>query len=147
AAGRVESLRELRYVDLARLDELAVSVTTALADTGRACVEFLSGPDAFEDYLSSIEETRTRSAAASTVAEALPLREWLAERTAELQTVVEVVTGLEVGDATLRTGILERVSTVLAAANRAGATVEARRGELAAAEGRAEFAAEYALLG
>ncbi|WP_278263046.1 DNA repair ATPase [Nocardia sp. AG03] len=147
AAGRVESLRELRYVDLARLDELAASVTTALADTGRACVEFLSGPDAFEDYLSSIEETRTRAAAASTVAEALPLREWLAERTAELQTVVEVVTGLEVGDATLRTGILERVSTVLAAANRAGATVEARRSELAAAEGRAEFAAEYALLG
>ncbi|WP_336082975.1 DNA repair ATPase [Nocardia sp. SSK8] len=147
AAGRIESLRELHYVDTARLDELATAVATALDDTGRACVEFLSGPDSFDDYLASIEETRTRAAAVATVAEAAPLREWLAERTADLQTVVEVVTGLDVGDATLRTGILERVSAVLAAANRAGATLEARRGELAAIEGRAEFAAEYALLG
>lgn len=147
AAGRVETLRALRYVDTDRLDELAASVAAALADTGRGCVEFLSGPEAFADYLVAIEDTRAQAAAVSTVAGAQPLREWLAERTAELETVVEVVTGLEVGDATLRTGILDRVSTVLAAVNRAGATLHARRGELAAAEGRAEFAAEYALLG
>ncbi|MGF0319186.1 DNA repair ATPase [Nocardia fluminea] len=147
AAGQVETLRELRYVDTGRLDELAKTVAGTLDDASHRCVEFLSEPASFDDYSEAIEDTLQRTAAIGTVAEAAPMRTWLTEQTDGLQTVIEVVTGLDIGDATLRTGILERVATVLAAANRARATVQARCAELAAAEGRAEFAAEYALLG
>ncbi|MFC6010229.1 DNA repair ATPase [Nocardia lasii] len=147
AAGRVETLRELRYVDTDRLDDLAATVADALDITGRGCVEFLSDPTAFDEYLRAVEETAERALAMDTVAEAAPIRTWLSEQTDDLHTVIEIVTGLEVGDASLRAGILERIATVSAAANRARATLEARRAELAAAEGRAEFAAEYALLG
>ncbi|MFF0545195.1 DNA repair ATPase [Nocardia thailandica] len=147
SAGQIETLRELRYAETDRLDELASTVAAALDGVGHRCVEFLSAPTAFDDYGVAIEEALQRASAIDTVAEAAPIRAWLAEQTDGLQTVIEVVTGLDFGDTTLRTGILERVATVLAAANRAGATVRARCTELAAAEGRAEFAAEYALLG
>ncbi|HEY1178935.1 MAG TPA: DNA repair ATPase, partial [Phytomonospora sp.] len=58
-----------------------------------------------------------------------------------------VVSTLDIADATVRTQILERIGEVLAGVNRARATLEARRRELLSAEGRAEFAAEFALLG
>lgn len=147
AAGQVETLRELRYVDTDRLGALAETVASALDRVSHSCVEFLSEPASFDDYAEAVEATVQRASTLGTVAEAAPIQTWLTEQTAGLQTVIEVVTGLDIGDATLRTGILERVATVLAAANRARATVQARSTELAAAEGRAEFAAEYALLG
>lgn len=147
AAGQVETLRELRYADTDQLDELAKTVAAALDGASHGCVEFLSDPTSFDDYTQAIEETLERASTIGTVAEAAPTQTWLTEQTEGLHTVVEVVTGLDIGDATLRTGILERVATVSAAANRARATVQARCAELAAAEGRAEFAAEYALLG
>ncbi|MFG2444981.1 DNA repair ATPase [Nocardia fluminea] len=147
AAGQVETLRELRYVDTDHLDELARTVADALDRASHACVEFLSDPASFDDYSQAIDETLERASTLGTVAESAPIQTWLTEQTDGLQSVIEVVTGLDIGDATLRTGILERVATVLAAANRARATVQARCAELAAAEGRAEFAAEYALLG
>ncbi|MFD3748033.1 DNA repair ATPase [Nocardia sp. NPDC058633] len=147
AAGKVETLRELRYADTDHLDAMAATVDNALDAASHACVEFLSDPASFDDYSQAIEETLERASTIGTVADAAPIQSWLSEQTDGLHTVVEVVTGLDIGDATLRTGILERVATVLAAANRAGASVRARCTELAAAEGRAEFAAEYALLG
>ncbi|MGS2809715.1 DNA repair ATPase [Nocardia sp. MW-W600-9] len=147
AAGRIETLREMRYADTSRLDDLAATVASTLDTAGRGCVEFLAEPHAFDDYLHAIDDTVGRTLTVDTVAEAAPIRSWLSEQTDALQTVVEVVTGLDVGDATLRIGILERVATVLAAANRARASLEAHLTDLAAAEGRAEFAAEHALLG
>ncbi len=47
----------------------------------------------------------------------------------------------------MRTAILERIAEVTSGLNRARATLDARRRELADREGRAEFAAEFALLG
>nr|BFE87016.1 hypothetical protein GCM10020093_096170 [Planobispora longispora] len=61
--------------------------------------------------------------------------------------MIEVVGTLDIADATVRTAILERVGAVLGGINRARATLEARRRELLGSEGRAAFAAEFALLG
>lgn len=61
--------------------------------------------------------------------------------------VTEVVGSLEIADATVRTGILARIGEVLGAVNRARATLDGRRAQLLTAEGRAGFAAEFALLG
>src|SRR5690606_1293715 len=54
---------------------------------------------------------------------------------------------LDVGDAQVRTAVLERIGEVAGAVNRARAALGARRRELMDSEGRAEFAAEFALLG
>ncbi|NES14443.1 AAA domain-containing protein [Micromonospora sp. PPF5-17] len=147
AQGHLVTLRELRYVDLDRVDELAVQLDGELAEAGRRAVDFLRRDDALTGYRTEVERLGERAAAITTVAEATPVRDELAERAEGLQTITEVVGGLDIADATVRTGILARIGEVLGGVNRARAVLENRRRELTQAEGRAGFAAEFALLG
>ncbi|GAA4638490.1 DNA repair ATPase [Actinoallomurus vinaceus] len=147
AQGRLVTLRDMRYADLARIDGLADRLTDELAATGRRAVEFLREPEAFTAYHEEIDRLLAAIEAMAATAEAVPIRERLAEQYEGLEVVTDVVGTLDITDATVRTSILERVGEVLAGINRAQATLDARRRELLDAEGRAAFAAEFALLG
>ncbi|GAA5081735.1 hypothetical protein HNP84_000053 [Thermocatellispora tengchongensis] len=147
AQGRLVTLREMRYADLARIDALAAELESEAAEAGRRAVEFLRGPDAFTGYHAEVDGLLAEAERIGAAAEAEPVRQRLAAQVEGLEVVTEVVGTLEIADATVRTGILERVGEVLAGLNRARATLEARRAELLAAEGRAGFAAEFALVG
>ncbi len=147
AQGRLVTVRELRHVDAARVDELAATLESELDATARRAVEFLRGPDAFAGYHERIEALVADAEAIRTVAEAGPVAERLAEQAGGLEVVTDVVGSLEVTDATVRTHILERIAEVLGGVNRARATLDGRRKALLSTEGRAAFAAEFALLG
>ena len=109
---------------------------------------FLPGDDAFAGYHADVERLVADAGAIATVAEAAPIGERLG------------AAGAGPGDRDRggrharhrRRHRADRRSwngsaRCSAAVNRARATLEARRGELLAGEGRAAFAAEYALLG
>lgn len=147
AQGRLETLRELRYVDTAQIDSLVGTLKSEMDSAAQRAVEFLQGEDAFASYHDKVEALVADAAAIRTVAEAAPIGERLAEQAAGLEIVTEVVGSLDIGDATVRTKILERIGEVLGGVNRARATVDGRKRELLATEGRAAFAAEFALLG
>ncbi len=147
ARGHLETLRELRYVDHRRIDELAERLDEELTAAGRRAVDFLRRDDAFTGYQSEVDRLAGQGAAIGTVAEAGAVRDELAGRAEGLQTITDVVGGLDIADATVRTGILTRVGEVLGAVNRARAVLDNRRRELLEVEGRAGFAAEFALLG
>ncbi|GAA3460855.1 DNA repair ATPase [Saccharothrix longispora] len=147
AQGHLVTLKELRYVDAARVDELVAGVADELADAGRRAVEHLGRDDAFAVYHEQVDALVAKAADVRTVAEAAPVVEELGERQRGLEVLTEVVGSLDIADATVRTSILERVGEVLAGLNRARATADGRRRALLATEGRAEFAAEFALLG
>lgn len=146
AQGHLLTLRELRYADTGRIDGLAAETTSDIASfAGRAMV-FLSREDAFAPHHEEVGQLTEEAAAITTVAGAAPLADRLDAQTEGLSSVTEIVAGLDTGDATVRTSILERIAEVLGGANRARATLDARRRELLAQEGRAAFAAESALL-
>ncbi|MGH3377736.1 MAG: DNA repair ATPase [Actinoallomurus sp.] len=145
--GRLVTLRETRYADTARIDALAGRLTDELTATGGRAVAFLQGADAFTGYHEEIGRLVADAEAIATVAEAGPVRERLTEQTHGLETLTEVVGALDIADAVVRTAILERVGEVLAEINHAQASLTARRRELLDSEGRAAFAAEFALLG
>ncbi|GAB2595924.1 hypothetical protein GCM10027168_30800 [Streptomyces capparidis] len=147
AQGRLATLRDTRYADTGRVDELARSLAADLATAGERAVAFLAREDAFAGHHREAERLTADAEAVATVARAAPVAERIEERAADLRAVAEVVTGLEITDATLRAAVLERIADVLAGLNRARATLQARRGELGERESRAEFAAELALLG
>ncbi|WP_232663152.1 DNA repair ATPase [Pseudonocardia sp. TRM90224] len=147
AQGQLITLRGRRYVDLDRVDQLVTELETELSATARRAVEFLRTHDAFAAYHDELDELISASAAIRTVAEASPVGERLTRQADGLQVVMEVIGSLDIADATVRTQILERVGEVLGGVNRARATLDGRRRELLATEGRAEFAAEIALLG
>ncbi|MET9364885.1 DNA repair ATPase [Streptomyces sp. NPDC006632] len=147
AQGHMITLKDLRYADTARIDELAADVTGDIASFAQRAVAFLARDDAFAGYHEDIAQLASQAEGIATVAEADPVAARLDERTEGLRTVTEVVAGLDVGDATVRTSILERIAEVLGGVNRARATLDARTRDLRTHEGAAELAAEIGLLG
>ncbi|MFG3659408.1 DNA repair ATPase [Streptomyces sp. NPDC047706] len=147
AQGHLLTLKDMRYADAARIDALAADTEADLASFGRRAVTHLSREDAFAEHQQDIGRLVAEAAAIATTAEAAPLAARLDELADGLRTVTEVVAGPDTGDTTVRTGVLERVAEVLGGVNRARATLDGRRRELRDHEGRAEFAAESALLG
>ncbi|WP_330239681.1 DNA repair ATPase [Streptomyces sp. NBC_00525] len=147
AHGHLATLAEMRYADTARIAELTAATTEDIEAAARRAVAFLARDDAFAGYHEDIARLTEEAAALASVTDAAALGDRLAGMTDGLSTVTDVVAGLDIGDGVVRTSILERIAEVLGAVNRARATLEARRRELADHEGRAEFAAESALLG
>ncbi|MEV0090706.1 DNA repair ATPase [Streptomyces sp. NPDC050738] len=147
AQGHLITLKEMRYADTVRIDELAAEVTADIAAFAQRAVAFLAREDAFAAYHQEIEGLAAQAEGTATVAEAAPVAARLDEQTEGLRTVIEVVAGLDVGDATVRTSILERIADVLGSVNRARATLDARRRDLLTQESQAEFSAEMGLLG
>lgn len=147
AHGHLLNVKELRYADVPGIDALAQEAETALADLGQRAVTFLAREDAFDAQREDVERLVADAEAITTVAGAGPVAARLDELADGLRTVTDVVAELDMGDATVRTSLLERVAAVLGGVNRARATLDGRRRALLDREGRAEFAAETALLG
>ncbi|MFD8600569.1 DNA repair ATPase [Streptomyces sp. TSRI0445] len=147
AHGHLATVGEMRYADVERIAELSDRTEDDIASAAQRAVSFLAREDAFDGYHADIAGLVADAGALETVRDASAVTDRLAVMTEGLATVTEVVAGLDIGDATVRTSILERIAEVLGGANRARATLDARRRELLSKEGRAEFAAEFALLG
>lgn len=147
AHGHLLNVKEMRYADVPGIDALAGEAEASLAELGRRAVAFLAREDAFDAQRADVERLVADAEAVATVAEAGPVAARLDELADGLRTVTDVVAELDMGDATVRTALLERVAGVLGGVNRARATLDARRRALLDHEGRAEFTAETALLG
>ncbi|MGW9455873.1 DNA repair ATPase [Streptomyces globisporus] len=147
AHGHLATVGEMRYADVERIAELSDRTEDDIASAAQRAVTFLAREDAFDGYHADIAGLVADAGALETVRDASAVTDRLAVMTEGLATVTDVVAGLDIGDATVRTSILERIAEVLGGANRARATLDARRRELLSKEGRAEFAAEFALLG
>ncbi|MFI1186566.1 DNA repair ATPase [Streptomyces californicus] len=147
AHGHLATISEMRYADAERIAELSARTAEDIASAAQRAVSFLAREDAFDGYHEEIARLVADAGALETVRDASAVTDRLAVMTEGLATVTDVVAGLDIGDATVRTSILERIAEVLGGANRARATLDARRRELLSKEGRAEFAAEFALLG
>ncbi|MFF2661977.1 DNA repair ATPase [Kitasatospora sp. NPDC058032] len=146
AHAQVEALRALRRVDTHRVDRLAAHLAEGTAEAAQRAVAFLAEPDAFSDQHRQAADLTVAAEALTTAADATPLADLIAEHTEALQTVSELVTTLDLADATVRTAVLDRLTDVLGLLNRARTTLTVRRRELRTREAAAELAAESALL-
>jgi hypothetical protein len=145
--GKLVTLRELQYMDLARVGALDAEVVAAFDATGRACVAFLLEPSALAPLFARLDEATKKIDAAPKSAELTPLGKEIDDVAEGLGLLGDIAQGLKVDDPTIRTRILEHVSEVMSQLNRARAVLAARKKDLAAAEGRAEFAVQFKLYG
>ncbi|MEO3972638.1 DNA repair ATPase [Streptomyces sp. CAU 1734] len=146
AQGRLAGLRELPYADVAAVDALREDLANDTAATARRAVAFIGRPDGLADRRADAEALAAEAGTLTSTAAAEELTGRIDGRAAGLSALSEVVTGLEIADAGVRTAVLERISEVLGVLNRARAGAAGRRAELAEREGREGFAAESALL-
>ncbi|MEW1866733.1 DNA repair ATPase [Streptomyces caelestis] len=147
AQGHLLTLKEMRYADRARIDALAEGAEADLASFGQRAIAFLAREDAFAAHHADVERLVADTESVATTAEAAPVAARLDELADSLGTVSEVVAGLDIADATVRTAVLERIAEAMGGVNRARATLDARRRSLLDREARAGLTAELALLG
>lgn len=143
--GRLITLRETRYINLARLGELEAEIVEHNDKLSRSTVNFLLGDQALVPYRTSIEKLTASIQQVDDTLRARELREKLDEIGEGLTLLTEVVSGLKVEDPNARTQILEQISEILGLQNRARAMLDARRRELLDQEGRAEFGVQFQL--
>ncbi len=145
--GHLITLAEMRYVDRGRLDALEARIVAEFdALSGRA-VEFLSGEEALAPYHRQIEALAAGAETIDKASDGSPIRETLEGIGDGLELLTEVVGGLAIDDATVRTAILESISEVLGNLNRARALLDGRLRSLLETEAVAEFGAQFKLFG
>jgi hypothetical protein len=145
--GSLITLREMRYMNLPRVDALEAEVIKVYDEVSKLTVEFLLQPTALEPLVNRLVEVITRVGGANKAAELKPIAEDV-ERVGEGLTVLsDIINGLAIDDPTQRTRILEGISEAYSQLNRARATLAGRKKELSAQEGRGEFTAQFKLFG
>lgn len=144
--GEIIALRDLRYVDEARLEELEEAVTSETEKVARHCVEFLLKPEALHPYQERVAEIQQQVAKVGKVADAKKIDEAVASAAGELEMLIDVVSNLNIEDATQRTDIIDGISAIFSSLNRVRSALKNRMKELASVEGIAEFASRVKLL-
>ncbi len=145
--GHLISLRELRYIDTERVDQLERECVEHFDEVSQATVGFLLDEAALAPLQTQLSELLSAVGEVEKTPELKPLVERLETTGEGLTLMSEVVGSLEVDDPTQRTQILERISEVFATLNRVRATLHNKKKSLQSAEGRAEFGAQFKLLG
>ncbi|MBL8950952.1 MAG: DNA repair ATPase, partial [Myxococcaceae bacterium] len=145
--GRLISLKEVRYVDLTRIEGLEKQVIEGFENVSKQCVGFLLEPTALQPVVEQIGRTGAEVQKAIGTAHLEPLQRELERIGAGLDVLGEIVGGLQVGDPVARAKILEGISEVFSHLNRVRAQATGKKKELLGTEKRAEFGAQFKLLG
>lgn len=143
--GHLLSLKELRYIDLSRLQALDQELEKEQTNVGRKTAQFLAKDSALENYHRNIAELQTQISRVTTVADLRPLIESGEQMAQGLDMLTEVLATLKIDDATQRTQILEAISQVYAKLNQVKAQAGHRRKSLGSVEAVAEFGAQFTL--
>ncbi|AWB66673.1 DNA repair protein [Saccharobesus litoralis] len=145
--GHLISLKEQRYINTTRLQQLDDEVAERYDEVSQATVTFLAGDKALAPYDTQISELKDKIEHVELVVELKPLNDKLAELSAGLDLLTEILNTLKVEDATVRTQILDDISEIYAQLNQVKALGRNRQKDLGSGEAVAEFAAQFRLFG
>jgi hypothetical protein len=145
--GHLISLKEIRYIDLARVEALEKQAIEETDRVSGGCVEFFQKGEALAPVAERLDVLLAKLEPVQTTMELAPLGEDIEKVGKGLEVLGEVVGSLQVGDPLARAKILEGISELFSRLNRVRAGLQVKRKELVGREKRAEFGAQFKLLG
>ena len=145
--GRLQLVRELRHIDLSRVEAMDEALVAEQQRVGERALQFLAEPQAFDAQRQLLDQLTAQLPAAHTSPALGRVLDTLDEQAAGLDLLTEQLGSLPGGDAVIRTAILDRISLLYADINRLRADVRVRRKSLGATELKAEFGAQFKLFG
>ncbi len=145
--GQIISMRELRYVDRARVDGLEAEVVRRFDELSKQTVAFLQHERALAPFADKAATIEAKIVSVQKTTEAEALNTESEGVIASLNLLTEILGSLTIDDPTIRIQILERISALLGGLNRVRALVAQRRRELLTKERVAEFGVQFALFG
>ena len=145
--GRLVSLEDLRYLDSDKLKALQTQLEEAESELAEKTVLFLSGEKALSSYEAILVDVSERLNRAETNAELKPVLEKIDDTAQGLDLLTELLGTLDVADATVRTQIIDDISTIYSSLNQSKAKLNHKRKNLGSAEAVAQFGAQFKLFG
>ena len=143
--GHLITLKEQRYIDLRRIEELDQELAEHFDSVSTATVAFLSSEQALQPFMDTIVGLEQKIADIELVVELTPILEDLDTLSQRLDVLTEILNGLKVDDATVRTKILDDISEIYAKLNQVKAQGKKHKKQLGSGEASAEFAAQFRL--
>ncbi len=145
ARGHLVTIKEIRYINMARITELDAELEKQQQTLSRNTVRFLSQEKAFDKYSNSVTELQQHIPVIKSVSELTPVIDKLEAMSAGLDLLNEVLGTLKVDDATVRTHIIESISEVYSKLNQTKALARNHHKMLGSSEAVAEFGAQFML--
>jgi hypothetical protein len=144
--GELISLRDLRYIDTEMVDSLENEVSENTERLANRCIEFLLRDDSLQPYQQQLEQQSGGISELTKVSDARKIEEEITRGAEELEMLIDIVSNLDIDDATHRTEIIDNISAIFAIVNTARAALKNKTKELMSVEGVAEFSSQMKLL-
>ncbi len=144
--GELITLKEVRYVDLAQVEESEKAVATQGDELAKSCVKFLLQPTALEPYRKQADPQLAAVDKVTKVAEGRQIEKAVSDAGGELEMLIEIVNSLKIEDATETTRIIDSITAIYSTLNQVKAALKKHLHSLIASEGAAQFGAQMKLL-
>ncbi|MEL7002265.1 MAG: AAA family ATPase [Bacteroidota bacterium] len=144
--GETESLKTLRYVNEAKVEQYETKLKEESERYADSCVRFLLRDDALKEYTSKVDELEPSIEKVGKVAEVNELEKSIDEIAQDLEMLIDIVSNLKISDATHTTQIIDNISALFSILNKNRASLKNKKRSLMLMEGKAEFNAQIKLI-
>ncbi|MCZ4407607.1 DNA repair ATPase [Cryomorphaceae bacterium 1068] len=144
--GKVIGLRDQRYIDEQKVNELEEKLTAVSNSLSTSCLQFLLRKEALTPYQTKVEKLNQTVAEITKAADAVELNKEIERIAQELEMLIEIVGNLKIDDSTKTTQIIDSISTIYSRFNQIKAVLSKKRKELALNEGESEFNSQLKLI-
>ncbi|MEM7180765.1 MAG: DNA repair ATPase [Spirochaetota bacterium] len=144
--GKTISLRDLRYIDIASVEDLETQLGASYEKVAGNCVDFLLTPSALTPLIEKLKTYESSIDGLEKSKEMEELQEQVDSVNESLNLLTELVNNLQIEDATQTTTIIDSISEVYTHVNQLRAQLKNKMHELHSGELAAEFEAQFKLL-
>ncbi|MCC8366792.1 DNA repair ATPase [Xenorhabdus sp. PB61.4] len=143
--GHLITLRDHRYIDLVRLDEMEAQLADSQQRISLATADFLASDKALQPFNHQLQILDKQIQEAANSAQLTEPLAGMEKMSADLDMLSNLMASLKFEDTTQQTHIIESISEIYALLNQAKARLQQRRKEKGAVESVAQFSAQFKL--
>ncbi|GGH21881.1 AAA family ATPase [Sphingobacterium alkalisoli] len=144
--GEVIDLKNIKYVDIQRVDMLLEKLSGITSSLSTKTVEFLLRDEALVPYEQKVSDQKGKVEEITKVFDARAIEEANSGISGELELLIDILNSLKIEDATQTTKIIEKISVIFSSLNEVRAQLTRKLNSLKSKEAIAEFSAQLTLL-
>lgn len=115
--GEIANLKDLQFVDLAKVETLSKNLKDENERLSEACVEYLLQDKSLEPYMLSVEECKKGLDTIEKVIDGKNLEEKIINISEELELLINIVNNLKISDTTKSSEIIDKISELFSHLN------------------------------
>ncbi len=143
--GHLLTIKEYRYIDQDRIKAMDTALVEKQETLGEETLTFLSKEKSLLPYQNKLDKLDSEAEQTKTRVEIKTVIEHYEKMAGDLDLISELVSTLHVEDATIRTRIIESISSIYAKLNQSKARARHKFKDLGSAEAVAQFSVQFKL--